>query len=65
MKYKITVETDDEFERQAVIDAVKNKVLLDGLYDAIFRPVIKYGNNDDEAELCLSLWEKVEEYLNK
>ena len=63
MKYRITVETEDEFERQAIINAVKNKVLIDGLYDEVFRPVIKYGDDEEMSELYLELWEKIAAYL--
>jgi len=65
MKYRITVETEDEFERQAIINAVKNKVLIDGLYDEVFRPVIKYGDNEEEIEWFIKVWEKVSDYLEK
>jgi hypothetical protein len=50
MKYRITVETDDDFERCAIIDAVRNKLLIDQVYDVVFRPVIKYGEDKKEIK---------------
>jgi hypothetical protein len=63
MKYTITVETEDEFERIAIINAVKNKLLIDELYNEVFRPVIKYSEDEKEIEYFLKVWEKVSEYL--
>lgn len=65
MKYKITIETDEDFERRAIIDAVKNKVLLDGIYEAVFRPVFKYGDNQDDIDAFEKVWLKLSDYLDK
>lgn len=65
MKYRITIETEDEFERVAIINAVKNKVLIDGLYDEVFRPVIKYGDDEEMSEIYYELWEKINAYFDQ
>lgn len=64
MKYTITVETEDEFERTAIINAVKNKLLIDGIYDDVFRPVIKYSDDEKQAEAFGIVWDKLSEYLD-
>ena len=63
MKYKITIHTDDDFEKQAIIDAIKNKLLIDSLYDDVFRKVIKYSNDQDEIEAFQMVWDNVKNYL--
>lgn len=65
MKYRITIETDDDFERIAVMDAVRNKLLIDQIYDAVFRPVIKYGENKKEIKAYEMVWKELDQYLNK
>lgn len=64
MKYTITVECEDKFERDAIIDAVANKVKLDSIYDEVFRPVIKYSEDDEESLAFQKVWEKLNDYLN-
>jgi hypothetical protein len=64
MKYTITVETEDEFERIAIINAVKNKLLLDGIYDDVFRPIIKYSDDEKQVEAFGIVWDKLSEYLD-
>lgn len=63
MKYKISVETDDLFERQAILQAVENKIKLDEIYSAVFRGVLKYGEDEKEVESFKKVWEKLSEYL--
>jgi len=65
MKYEITVRTDDEFERDAIMQAVGNKLKLEGLYDEVFRRVIKYGQDEKEIEAYEMVWKKVTEYLEE
>lgn len=65
MKYRITIETEDEFERLAIIHAVKNKLLIDELYNDVFRPIIKYSSDEKEIESYTKVWEKVSSYLDK
>jgi hypothetical protein len=65
IKYTITVECEDDFDREAITDAVKNKLVIEQLYDEVFRPVIKYGENEDLAIAYSEVWEKVKEYLEQ
>ena len=63
MKYLMTLECEDDFDRQAVIDCVKNKLTLECLYDDVFRPKIKYS--EDQGTTWQIVWEEVERYLNE
>ena len=63
MKYLMTLECEDDFDRQAVIDCVKNKLTLDCLYTDVFRPKIKYG--EDQNTTWQIVWEEVGRYLNE
>lgn len=63
MKFLITVECEDEFDREAVVDCVKNKLLIDSIYDDVFRPVFKYSDNKKEIKAFEMVWSKLEKYL--
>jgi hypothetical protein len=63
IKYTITTECEDDFDRDAIVNAVKNKLLLEGIYDEVFRLKIKYGS-EKEAEKYGEVWEHLKEYLN-
>lgn len=65
MKYTITISTDDNFERDAIMQAVENKLKLDNIYNDIFRPVIKYSVNEKEIEAFELVWEKLNIYLSE
>lgn len=64
MKYTITIETEEEFERRAICDAVKNKLLLEGIYDDVFRRVIKYSEDKKEVKAFEMVWEVLNQYLS-
>ncbi len=64
-KYTITINCDDADELEAITKAVHNKRKLDELYDEVFRPAIKYGQNAEEVTAFEQVWEKVNEYLNE
>lgn len=63
MKYNITIECEDDFEVEAITNAVKNKLILDGIYDDVFRPIIKYSEDEKEVEAFEKVWSKLSEYL--
>jgi hypothetical protein len=63
MKFLITLECEDEFDRQAVIDCVKNKITIESLYSDVFRPKIKYG--EDQQTTWQQVWEEVERYIDE
>lgn len=60
-------------EREEFNEAIKGshyKMLLDGLYDNVFRPHFKYDHpivepelTDTEARVIEAIWKKVAEYL--
>lgn len=63
MKYLVTLECEDDFDRQAVVDCVKNKLKVDCLYDDVFRPKIKYG--EDQTTTWEIAWEEVARYFGE
>lgn len=63
MKYLMTLECEDEFDRQAVIDCVKNKLTIESLYSDVFRPKIKYG--EDQQTTWQQAWEEIERYMDE
>lgn len=65
MKIKFEIEPEDEFEQKAIVDAVKNKLLIDGIYDEVFRPVIKYGEDEEKIKAYRMVWDAVRDYLEE
>lgn len=74
MKYIITIEPGEpDYEKDehnledidALLNASKNKRLIDEMYDQVFRPVIRYSNDEIMKDKFETVWEKVWEYLNK
>lgn len=65
MKTTIILTPCDDFEHEAIVSAVKNKLKLDCLYDEVFRPVIKYSNDYKEIAAYELVWAKVQEYLGE
>lgn len=63
MKYLMTLDCEDEFDRQAVIDCVKNKLTIESLYSDVFRPKIKYG--EDQQTTWQNVWEELDRYLDE
>lgn len=64
MKTKITIEIDHEnddvkYEIAAVNDRYKNKMFVDELYNQVFRPMIKYHDNEHYQEV----WNKIAIYM--
>lgn len=62
IKYTITVECEDDFDREAITDAVKNKLVIEQLYEEVFRSVIKYGD-DKDSKIFEKVWVCVKDYL--
>ena len=65
MKYTITIECEDEFDISAITNATKNKLTLEELYDEVFRPVLKYSDDDKLVEAYRIVWERVSAYLEE
>lgn len=63
MKFLITLECEDEFDRQAAIDCVKNKLTVESIYSDVFRPKIKYG--EDQNTSWQKVWEELERYIDE
>jgi len=65
MKIKMLITCEDDFEKQAVIDCVKNKLKLESIYDDVFRPVIKYSEDEKLVEAYSLVWNFLAEYLEE
>lgn len=65
IKYTITAECEDDFDRAAITDAVKNKLVIEQLYDEVFRNVIKYSEDSKLVEAYETVWETVKGYLEQ
>lgn len=63
MKMRIEIDVEDRFDKEAILDAVKNKLKLESVYDEVFRRVIKYSQDEKEVEAYSLVWEKLNEYL--
>ena len=64
MKFKIIIECENKNKKDAIMDAVKNKLLIDEVYSSVFRSVIKYSENEKEVEAYGMVWSKLQEYLS-
>lgn len=74
---KILEDKIERFEPEDLIDMIKGpkyRIILDGIYDDVFRPHIKYGvsviendkeMDDRESEIVHALWEKLRTYLSE
>jgi hypothetical protein len=63
IKCTIIVECDDKFDEEAIIDAMKNKLTLENMYTEVFRPVIKYSEDDQLVTAYETVWNNLKEYL--
>jgi hypothetical protein len=61
MKQIIISFPEDQEDKQAVINAVKNSIKLSQMYDDVFRKHIKYES--DKADAFEIVWEELSEYL--
>jgi hypothetical protein len=64
MKLTITINTEDSFEKDAILNATENKIKLDSLYDVVFRPIIRYSQDESEVKSYELVWDKLSKYLN-
>ena len=65
MKFKITIECEDEEELEIIKSAKTNYFILQGLYDEVFRPVIKYSENGKLIEIYGDVWARVNRYIKE
>lgn len=63
IKYTITTECEDEFDKDAILNAVKNKLALEQLYNEVFRPVIKYSEDQTKIDSYTEVWDNIAAYL--
>lgn len=65
---KIIYEIDDKeadfhFKKEAFDCATTYKLKIDTLYDGVFRPKIKYGQ-DSNVEIYEKIWQEIYEHFN-
>lgn len=59
MKYTVTIDCKDEEELGIIKSAKTNYFILQGLYDSVFRPVIRYSEDAELVEKFETVWEKL------
>jgi predicted kinase len=64
MKYRMVITCDSEEELEAITYAMKNKAKVDCMYDDVFRPIIKYSENEREVKAFRLVWETLKDYLD-
>ena len=66
MKFKITIDCEDEDEEELKIitNARKTSRIVGELYWNVFRNKIKHGNAE-ESNMYETVWEKVNEYIEE
>lgn len=64
MKFKITIDCEDEEELKIITNARKNSQIVGELYWNVFRNRIKHGNQE-ESKMYEIVWEKVNGYIEE
>ena len=64
MKFKITIDCEDEEELKVITNARKNSQIVGELYWNVFRNRIKHSNQE-ESKMYEIVWEKVNEYIEE
>jgi hypothetical protein len=49
-KFKITQIAQDKQEAEWIVSAVSNGAKIDELYNIVFRPIVKYGGDDEQVK---------------
>ena len=66
MKAKIEIEISEdqdlEYELTALAKRYKYKRFFDELYDEVFRPVIKYSDDEKLSNKYEMIWDKIQEF---
>lgn len=65
LKYSIEVECETKWEKEAIMDCERNKLIIETLYDSVFKPIIKYGDDSEMTYCANALWNKVYEHIEK
>lgn len=63
MKYRISIDCEDDEDFEIIKSARANYFLLQDLYNSVFRPVIKYSQDYELVDSYEKVWAKVSEYL--
>ena len=63
MKTIMTFEVEEKEEAWALVNAVKNKVKIDTLYDEVFRKIIKHSDNNLRVKYTEELWEELSRHF--
>ena len=66
ISFKETFESSRE-ERdflKAIANAELNQMLIDTLYDSVFRSELKYGEDEKKTEILSEVLEKIREHFN-
>lgn len=59
-------ECDDyQYEIDALTERYKNKIIVETLYDEVFRPVIKYSDDEKQYECYSEIWEKIHDFISR
>lgn len=64
-RYSITINCEDEEEVRIINSARANYRIVNDLYDEVFRPVVKYGESEEQVKLYLEVWDKIREYYER
>jgi hypothetical protein len=65
IKHTVTSECETDEDLMAIVNASRNQMLIDCLYDDVFRPVIKYSDNENDISAYEQVWKKVSEHFKE
>jgi hypothetical protein len=61
-----TIERDHpnyEYELEVMTERYNNSKIVTDLYDTVFRPIIKYSQNQNEIKAFEKVWEEVYKFM--
>jgi hypothetical protein len=62
VKFKFDL-PDDYEECKYLNNFLENGIIVETLYDQVFRPVIKYSDDDLEIKYYEEIWEKISQHI--
>lgn len=65
MKVKIEITDLEGDEVKAVLNCINNQLIIDNVWDEIFRPVIKYSDDEKKVETYQEVWDRWREYAGE
>ncbi len=63
-KHTLTISVDTDEDLIPYSNAVKNKIKLENIYNDVFRPIIKYSQDEKLVAAYELVWEKLGPYLH-